>query len=110
MCSSDLLEHPDTQSSRNNLAIVLQSQGKHAESEAARRAVLAIRERVQGPEHPDVFGSYHNLAVCLEAQRKKPEALVFARRAVAGLQKTLGEAHPNTKKAKKLVERLEQPQ
>ena len=102
-------EHSDTLTSRNNLANALLAQGKCAEAEAEFRAILAIMERVLGLEHPNVFRSCYNLARCLGALGKKPEALVFARRALAGWQKTLGEAHPNTKKAKELVERLEQP-
>jgi Flp pilus assembly protein TadD len=41
-------EHPDTLSSRNNLAIVLDELGRREEAEAEHRAVLQIRQRVLG--------------------------------------------------------------
>jgi hypothetical protein len=92
------------------LACSLLAQYKYNEAEAEFRAILAVQQRVLGPEHRFVLGTCCNLASCLEAQGKKPEALVSAKRALAGYRKKLGEEHPDTKDAKKLVEILEKPQ
>ena len=41
------------------------AQGKNAEAAAEHRAVLAVRERVPGPEHPDTLLSHYNPSLCL---------------------------------------------
>jgi hypothetical protein len=46
-------EHPDTLTSMNNLAFLLQSQGKYDEAEPISRQILALMEKVLGKEHPD---------------------------------------------------------
>ena len=89
-------EHPNTLSSRNNLANALDDQGKHAEAEAEHRAVLTSRERVLGPEHPDTLASRNNLAVALRAQGKNAEAEREHRAILALRQRVLGPEHPET--------------
>ncbi|CUS07868.1 unnamed protein product, partial [Tuber aestivum] len=44
---------PNTLTSVNNLAGVLESQGKYDESEEMHRRALAGRERIHGPDHPN---------------------------------------------------------
>src|SRR5712671_6878234 len=46
------LEHPDTATSLNDLAVVLEEQGDFAESEALRERSLAIYEKALGVDHP----------------------------------------------------------
>ena len=41
-------EHPDTLTSANNLALVLQYQGKHKEAEAINRQALDRKEKILG--------------------------------------------------------------
>jgi hypothetical protein len=55
-------EHPDTLTSMNNLATVLESQGKYEEAEAIHRQTLERTEKVLGHEHPDTLTSMGNLA------------------------------------------------
>ena len=100
-------EHPDSLTSRNNLAEGLHAQGRDAEAEQEHRAVLAIRERVREAWHPDIFTSCHNLALCLQARMKTGEAIAFARRAWEGRKRGFGDEHLSTRKALSLLEELE---
>ena len=45
----------------NNLAAVLQGQGKYEEAEKIYRQVLASKESVLGKEHPSTLKSINNL-------------------------------------------------
>jgi tetratricopeptide (TPR) repeat protein len=67
-------DHPDTLVSRNNLAMVYASQGKHQDEEYERRIVLAARERILGPESPGSLRTRSRLAESLSAQGKQEEA------------------------------------
>jgi tetratricopeptide (TPR) repeat protein len=50
-------EHPETASSLNNLALLLQAQGDLAGARPLFERALAIREKVLGREHPDTASS-----------------------------------------------------
>ena len=93
-------EHPDTLSSRNNLAIVLFSRAKYGEAEKEHRAVLAIFERVLGAEHPDTLGSRNNLAKALFAQGKFADAEAEYRAVLAIFERVLGAEHLDTLKSR----------
>jgi hypothetical protein len=67
-------EHPDTLTSRNNLALVLRGLGRLEEAEAEHRAELEICRRVLGEEHPDTLTSRHNLATVLRDLGRQEEA------------------------------------
>jgi tetratricopeptide (TPR) repeat protein len=67
-------EHPDTLTSRNNLAMAYQAQGKHLEEEQQRRIIMEIRERNLGPEHLATLRTRYHLAVALKSQGKRSEA------------------------------------
>ena len=58
-------EHPDTLTSVNNVAFVMQSKGDYAGAEPLHRR-LEARERMLGPEHPLTLSSVNNLAFVLE--------------------------------------------
>ena len=64
------VEHPDVLTSMNNLARVLDNQGKYEEAEEMHRQALALRETVLGKEHPDTLTSMNNLALVLDSQGK----------------------------------------
>jgi hypothetical protein len=66
-------EHPDTLSSINNMALVLDYQGKYDEAERMYRQVLDIRQKGQVPEHPDRLTSMGSLALVLDNQGKYDE-------------------------------------
>ncbi len=88
---------PDPRLARslNNLALLYQAQGRHAEAEPLHKRALAIREKVLGSEHPDVAESYNNLAQLYQAQGRFAEAEPFHRRALAIWERALGPEHPD---------------
>ena len=63
-------EGPAHATARNNLAIVLDAQGKHEEAEAEHRRALALREQALGPDHPSITQSRNNLSIVLYGQGK----------------------------------------
>lgn len=68
------LTHPDTLTSRNNLALVLQGLGRLDEAETEHRAVLEARRRTLGDEHPHTLTSRNNLASVLRELGRPDEA------------------------------------
>ena len=58
----------------NNLAEVLDSQGKYEEAEEMHQQALELREKVLGHEHPATLTSMNNLAGCSSSQGKYEEA------------------------------------
>ncbi|OAG04125.1 uncharacterized protein CC84DRAFT_1207310 [Paraphaeosphaeria sporulosa] len=93
-------KHRDTLGSMNNLASVLNSQGKqgkYEEAEAMHRQTLARREKALGYKHPDTLGSVYRLASHLAYQHCYNEALALYNRACAGYQAVLGKDHPTTR-------------
>ena len=67
-------EHPDTFTSRSNLALALWDLGRLEEAEAELRAVLGISARVRGPEHPDTVAIRDNLAAVQRDQGPPAQA------------------------------------
>ena len=65
-------EHPDTLTTKSNLARSLSGQGKYPEAEALERQVLEAQERVLGPEHPYTLTTKGILAGSLSRQGKHP--------------------------------------
>ncbi|WP_200867669.1 tetratricopeptide repeat protein [Acidithiobacillus thiooxidans] len=61
-------EHPDTATSLNNLAGLLQAQGKLTEAEPLFRRTLEIQEKALGPEHPNTTNTRNNLEFLLNAK------------------------------------------
>ena len=67
--------HPFTLRSMNNLALMLESQGKYEEAERINRQALALWETVLGKDYPDTLTSMNNLALVLKRQGKYDEAI-----------------------------------
>ena len=88
--------HPSTLTSTNNLALVLNSQGKYEEAEKMHRQTLAMEEKVLGAEHPSTLTSTNNLALVLNSQGKYEEAEKMHRQTLAMEEKVLGDEHPST--------------
>jgi Tfp pilus assembly protein PilF len=57
--------HPETATTLNNLAMLLQGQGECAAAEPMFQRALEISEKVLGPEHPDTLISFNNQALVL---------------------------------------------
>ena len=89
-------EHPDTLSTRRNLAYWTGMAGDAASARDQLAALLLIRERIQGREHPDTLATRGNLA------RWTGEAgdAASARDQLAALlpvrERILGREHPDT--------------
>ena len=60
-------DHPDTLTSRNNLADAYQSAGRLDRAIPLYEQTLADRERVLGPDHPDTLASRNNLAYAYQS-------------------------------------------
>jgi tetratricopeptide (TPR) repeat protein len=76
-------DHPDVARSLNNLAVVLQVQGKYADAETLHREALEVRRRpYPKQDHPDLAVSLYNLALVLKAQRKYADAEKLHREAL----------------------------
>jgi len=84
-------EHPDTALGLNNLAFVLNAQGRYAEAEPLYRRALAIKEKVFGEEHDATALSLENLSLLLVRIERYEEAVSFARRAFASRLAFLGQ-------------------
>jgi tetratricopeptide (TPR) repeat protein len=87
-------EHTSVATSLNNLAALLNAQGKYDESIPLLRQSLGIMRKVLGEEHPNVATLLNNLAELLSAQRKYGEALELRYQCLAIAKRCLGEEHP----------------
>src|SRR5699024_6337242 len=69
-------DHPDTLTTRNNMALVLDKQGKYEEAFQIYQEVYEIQKRknVLGPDHPDTLTTRNNMALVLSNQGKYEEA------------------------------------
>lgn len=67
-------EHPDTLTTRHNLASAHQDTGRVTEAIAIYEPLLAQRERILGAEHPDTMATHHNLAGAYRAIGRVQEA------------------------------------
>jgi tetratricopeptide (TPR) repeat protein len=83
-------EHPDTATSLNNLAYLLQAQGDLAAAKPLFERALALCEKALGPEHPNTATSLNNLAYLLRAQGDLATAKPLFGRALAVREKALG--------------------
>lgn len=90
------LEHPDTATSVNNLAMLYEKQGRHKESLPLLERALGICERSMGAEHPDTLISLNNLAIGYLNAARFAEALPMFERGRNSREQLLGPEHPDT--------------
>eukprot|EP00903_Cladosiphon_okamuranus_P006199 g6096.t1 len=88
-------EHPEVAAVLNNLASILESQGKFAEAEPLYRRATEICETALGPEHPKLATALNNRAGLLMSQGKYAEAGPLFERCQAIQEKVLGPEHRN---------------
>ncbi|MFD3326588.1 tetratricopeptide repeat protein [Streptomyces sp. NPDC058701] len=88
--------HPDTLTSRNNLATALQDLGRHQEAADLHQQTLTDRERVLEPDHRDTLASRNNLATALQDLGRYQEAADLHRQNLTDHERTLGPNHPHT--------------
>jgi tetratricopeptide (TPR) repeat protein len=89
-------EHPDTLTSRNDLAIAHRDAGHTAEAITLLEEVLAVEERVLGVEHRDTLTSRNNLAIAYRDAGRIAEAITLHERNLADEERVLGVEHPET--------------
>ena len=89
-------EHPDTQTSMNNFAVVLWAEGDYSRAEPLFMRVLEVREQTLGKEHPDSLASRNNLALLLLAKGDYAGAEPLFRGTLEVRERTLGSEHPDT--------------
>ena len=92
---------------RNQLGIALRGQGKYPEAEQEFRAVLAIQERLHGPEDPQVLQDLFYLAQNFAVQKKFREALELVLRVERGSDKLFGPTDNRSVQTKRFRERIE---
>ncbi|PSL55005.1 tetratricopeptide (TPR) repeat protein [Saccharothrix carnea] len=89
-------DHPDTLTSQNSLALVLDSLGRYEAAEHLHRTTLTISTRVLGPDHPNTLDSQNNLALVLNSLGRYEEAEHLHRTTLTILTRVLGPDHPVT--------------
>ena len=89
-------EHPDTLTSRANLAGAYQAAGRLADALPLFEATLADRERVLGPDHPYTLASRNNLAYAYRAAGRLADALPLFEATLGDCERVLGPDHPDT--------------
>ena len=73
-------EHSHTLKTRNDLAELLDDEGKYAEAEAECRQIIGLEEKMLGPENSVTLNTRGNLAVALIGQGKLEEAQTQSRK------------------------------
>ena len=89
-------DHPNTLTSRNNLAYVYQQAGRLTEAIALFEQVLTARIRILGEDHPNTLTSRNNLAGAYHSVGRLTEAITLYEQILTDSIRILGEDHPNT--------------
>jgi hypothetical protein len=89
-------DHPDTMTSRNNLANGYAAVGRNAEAITLHEQTLADRTRILGPDHPHTLTSRNNLAIGYRAVGRHAEAITLDEQNLADRTRILGPDHPDT--------------
>jgi tetratricopeptide (TPR) repeat protein len=89
-------DHPDTLSSRNNLAHVYEAVGDLKRAIPLYEATLADRERVLGSHQPDTLSSRNNLAHAYQEVGDLKRAIPLYEVTLANCERFLGPDHPTT--------------
>lgn len=88
--------HPDTLTSLNEYAFVLEAFGRAAEAEPLYAETLRLRRAVLGERHPDTLSSMNNYAGVLEGLGRAAEAEPLYAEVLQLSREVLGERHPQT--------------
>ncbi|MGW2553558.1 tetratricopeptide repeat protein, partial [Streptomyces sp. NPDC001635] len=89
-------DHPDTLTSRNNVAAALQGMGEYAQAVDLHRRTLEDRTRILGPDHPHTLTSRNNLALSLKGMGEYAQAVDLQRLTLEDSTRILGPDHPHT--------------
>ncbi|MFF8787997.1 FxSxx-COOH system tetratricopeptide repeat protein [Streptomyces sp. NPDC015125] len=88
--------HPDTLTSRNNLAYAYDAAGDLERAIPLHEQNLADRLRVLGEDHPDTLTSRNNLAGAYESAGDLERAIPLHEQNLTDSLRVLGEDHPDT--------------
>jgi tetratricopeptide (TPR) repeat protein len=88
--------HLDTAESSNDLAYLVQAQGRVPEAELLCREALDVRSTLLGHDDPATAECLNNVAYLLQAQGKLPEAESLYRQALETFHARLGDGDPET--------------
>ncbi len=89
-------DHPDTLTTRNNLAVWLGEAGRVDGAVSVVEALLGDRLRVLGADHPDTLTTRNNLAVWLGEAGRVDEAVSVVEALLEDRLRVLGADHPDT--------------
>jgi len=89
-------DHPDTLTSRNNLANAYHDAGRAAEAITLHEQTLAARERILRADHPDTLQSRNNLAIAYRHAGRAAEAITLHEQTLAARERILRADHPDT--------------
>jgi tetratricopeptide (TPR) repeat protein len=86
-------DHPDTLTSKSNLAGVLRQQDRLDEAQFLEECIVEARERLLGAEHLDTLAARANLAATLAQQGRSAEALGMQDNVLDAYLRLLGSEH-----------------
>jgi eukaryotic-like serine/threonine-protein kinase len=89
-------DHPDTLSSRNNLAEAYLLAGRTAEALTLCESTLKVRESWLGSDHPDTLNSQNNLAMAYKMMGDLARAVPLLERTLEAMKSKLGRDHHST--------------
>jgi tetratricopeptide (TPR) repeat protein len=90
------LDHPDTLTTRNDLALAYRAAGRATAAIPVYEQTLAGYERVLGPDHPHTLTSRNNLALAYRDAGRTAEAISLYEQTLADRERVLGPDHPDT--------------
>ncbi len=90
------VDHPDTLTTRNDLAVSYLAAGRTAEAITLHERTLADRERVLGVDHPYTLGARNNLGVAYVAAGRTAEAIALYERTLADMERALATGSPGS--------------
>jgi len=89
-------DHPNTLTSRNNLAYAYQTAGLLDDAIPLHQRTLTDCERVLGDDHPDTLASRNNLAYAYRSAGRLDDAIPLYQRTLTDSERVLGDDHPDT--------------
>jgi serine/threonine protein kinase/tetratricopeptide (TPR) repeat protein len=90
------VDHPDTLTSMNNLAVGYRLAGRAADAVPLHERELAHSRKRLGRDHPETLRSLSNLAVALRLAGRPEDAIPLLEEALAMRRAKLGPDHPDT--------------
>jgi hypothetical protein len=89
-------DHPDTLSTRSNLAYWLGESGRIDDAITQLQQLLTDRTRVLGPDHPETLSTRSNLATALGKSGRVDDAITQFQQLLTDHTRLLGPDHPDT--------------